>query len=171
MTSAESPGKVEEVLLVRHMCRSPLTRTARAARAGHRRQGIVLADGTRIRKKGSRRFTVLALRDLVQNQERILELVRIGALEVCDTNERALSYEALVEKLTGAPVKEPAPVEEPAPAKTDGYTEEDLLEMGLDALKDVAVSEFKVPSGDVKKLRAKQAVVDLIMEVATASEE
>ena len=87
-------------VLVRHMARSPRTRTMRAARSGHRRQGVILDDGKRIRKKGRRRYTEVDLREMVRNNQRLLEYVRIGAIEVCDPkNEQAIPYEGLVELL------------------------------------------------------------------------
>ena len=87
-------------VLVRHMARSPRTRTMRAARAGHRRQGVLLDDGTRIRKRGRRRFTEVDLRELANNNQKLLEYVRIGALEVCDPKtEQSIPYEGLLKMI------------------------------------------------------------------------
>jgi hypothetical protein len=84
-------------VLVRHMGRSPRTRTMRAARSGHRRQGVLLDDGTRIRKKGKRRFTEVDLRELINNHQKFLEHVRVGSIEVCDPrNEEPIPYDDLV---------------------------------------------------------------------------
>ena len=52
-----------------------------------------------------------------------------------------------------------------------GYSEEELLSMGLDALKDLAVKDFGIAKGDVKKLRAKKEVVALIMEAGASEDE
>jgi hypothetical protein len=91
------PESRENYILVRHMARSPRTRTLRAARAGHRRQGILLRDGKRIRKKGKRRFTQLSFEELVDNHSRLLEFVRVGALEFCDPrSQNPIPYEELV---------------------------------------------------------------------------
>ncbi len=85
-------------VLIRNMARSPRTRTARAARSGHRRQGVLLDDGTRIRKQGRRRYTEVDLRTFANNHQRLLEYVRVGSIEVCDPKtERAILYEDLVE--------------------------------------------------------------------------
>ena len=78
-TSSE-PKRIEYIL-VRHMGRSPRTRTLRAARGGHRRQGVLLKNGQRIRKKGRKRLTQLHLKDFVENHTRLLEYVRVGAIE------------------------------------------------------------------------------------------
>jgi len=87
-------------VLVRHMARSPRTRTMRAARAGHRRQGVILDNGLRLRRKGRGRFTELDLRDFAENHERLLEYVRVGSLEVCDPrSERIIPYDSLCELL------------------------------------------------------------------------
>jgi len=87
-------------VLVRHMARSPRTRTMRAARAGHRRQGVLLDDGTRIRKKGRKRYTEVDLRELARNNQRFLEFVRVGAIEVCDPKtEHAIPYNDLVKMI------------------------------------------------------------------------
>lgn len=179
MSSAESPGKGGgrplDYVLVRHMARSPRTRTLRAARSGHRRQGVLLDDGTRIRKKGRKRFTEVALDTLADNNQRLLEYVQIGAIEVCDPKtERPISFDDLLKMIPGKapaspPVEEPKskpePPKPPEP-KEEGYTQDELLAMGLEELKDVAVNVFGVSEGDTKKLRAKQAVIDLILEVA-----
>jgi hypothetical protein len=87
-------------VLVRHMGRSARTRTMRAARAGHRRQGVLLDDGTRVRKRG-RRFTEVDLRELANNHQRLLEYVRTGAVEVCDPKtEHAIPYDGLVKMIS-----------------------------------------------------------------------
>jgi hypothetical protein len=74
----------------------------RAARSGHRRQGVLLDDGTRIRKKGRKRFTEVALTTLADNHQKLLEYIRVGTLEACDPKtERPLSYQdvlALIQK-------------------------------------------------------------------------
>lgn len=87
-------------VLVRHAARSPRTRTMRAARAGHRRQGAILDNGIRIRKRGRRRYTELDLRELVTEHERLLEYVRVGTLEVCDPkSEEVIPYNDLVKMI------------------------------------------------------------------------
>jgi hypothetical protein len=88
-------------VLVRHMARSPRTRTLRASRAGHRRQGVILDEGTRIRKRGRGRFTPVDLTKFVQNHTRLLEYIRTGAIEVCDPrSERPIPYEGVIEMLS-----------------------------------------------------------------------
>lgn len=98
----EVAPRVKDYVLVRHMARNPRTRTMRAARAGHRRQGVLLDDGTRIRKKGRKRFTEVALTTLADNHQKLLEYIRVGSLEACDpATERPLSYQdvlALIQK-------------------------------------------------------------------------
>jgi len=89
-------------ILVRHMARSARTRTLRAGRAGHRRQGVLLDDGTRIRKRGRRRYTSVDLSTMVYNHQKLLEYVRVGTLEVCDpVTEQRIPYEGLVELIEG----------------------------------------------------------------------
>lgn len=78
---AERPTKELNYILCRHMARSPRTRTMRAARAGHRRQGVLLDDGTRIRKKGRGRLTQISIDTFVRNHARLLEFVKVGSLE------------------------------------------------------------------------------------------
>lgn len=85
-------------VLVRHMARNPRTRTMRAARSGHRRQGVLLDDGTRIRKKGRKRFTQVALTTMVDNHQRLLEYLRVGTLEACDpVTERPMDYQEVLD--------------------------------------------------------------------------
>jgi hypothetical protein len=87
-------------VLVRHMARSPRTRTLRAGRAGHRRQGVLLDDGTRIRKRGRGRYTQVDLTRFAQNHTRLLEYIRTGAIEVCDPKtEQPIPYEGVKELL------------------------------------------------------------------------
>lgn len=84
-------------ILVRHMGRSPRTRTLRAGRAGHRRQGVVLDDGTRIRKKGKKRMTQVDLAAVVDNHAHLLELILVGTIEVCDPyTGNAMQYDDVV---------------------------------------------------------------------------
>lgn len=110
MSSAESPTpntpeeeiskpaeRVIDYVLVRHMSRSPRTRTLRAARSGHRRQGVLLDEGTRIRRKGKQRLTEIHLRDFVNNHTKLLEYVRVGTLEIVDPDtEYTIGYDDLV---------------------------------------------------------------------------
>jgi hypothetical protein len=92
-------------VLVRHMGRNPRTRTLRAARAGHRRQGVILDDGTRIHRKGRKRFTRVDLRKLVANHRRLLEFVRVGSIEICDPKtEKFIPYDGLVELISNVAV-------------------------------------------------------------------
>jgi len=87
-------------VLVRHNQRSARTRSQRAARSGHRRQGALMDDGTRIRRKGKGRYTEMDLRELVNNHERLLEYVRVGTLEVCDPKtESVIPYDDLVKMI------------------------------------------------------------------------
>lgn len=53
----------------------------------------------------------------------------------------------------------------------EGYTEEQLLAMGLDDLKALAVKDFGIDKADVKKLRAKKDVVELIMGAGASEDE
>ena len=95
--AAETTPRALDYILVRHMARNPRTRTLRAARSGHRRQGVLLDDGTRIRKKGRKRFTEVALTTMVDNHQRLLEYLRVGTLEACDPRtERPLEYEEVL---------------------------------------------------------------------------
>jgi len=87
-------------VLVRHMGRSPRTRTMRAARSGHRRQGVLLDDGSRIRRKGKKRLTELDLRAFVDNHRRLMEYVRVGTIEILDAwTEFPVSYNDLKSRL------------------------------------------------------------------------
>lgn len=93
--TAASPEN-ETRVLIRHMGRNRRTRTLRAARAGHRRQGVILDNGTRIKKRGER-LTQVSLQDLVNKHTRMLEYVRVGTIEVYyPTAQNRLSYDALV---------------------------------------------------------------------------
>jgi hypothetical protein len=87
---ATHPNKPFDYILCRHMARSPRTRTMRAARAGHRRQGVLLDDGSRIRKKGRGRLTPISIDVFVHNHARLLEYVRVGSIEFLNpaTQER-----------------------------------------------------------------------------------
>jgi hypothetical protein len=143
----------------------------RAARAGHRRQGILLDDGTRIRKKGRQRLTELTMKTFIGNQAKILELIKIGALELVNPNTlnpmshdevMALVGQSSVGKAS-APAKPTAPVENKAPVKNGKPTtfEEELKKMNRGDLNKIASRRYGVsgPEGFPNK----QAVIDAIL--------
>ena len=186
MTSAESPEKTEAVkwaqedgyVLVRHMCRSPLTRTKRAARAGHRRQGVVLGNGQRIRKKSRRQLVKVGLDVLIADKDRVIEFVRVGTLELCEPRTLStIPYEMLPELLGSAAPVAPPPASEPevpppphdptpkkAPAQTEGYTEEELEKKTRSDLNKIAL-EFGIKDPD--RLPNKPAVIEAIFAAST----
>lgn len=186
MTSAASPEKTEAisvadavkwaqedgVVLVRHMCRSPLTRTKRAARAGHRRQGVVLGNGQRIRKKSRRHLVSVGLDVLIAGAERVMEYVRVGTLEICDPRTAtAIPYEDLPELLNGTtpplppPTTAPTPPPPPPPSNpSEGYSEEELEKKTRSELNKIAM-EFGIKDAD--RLPNKPAVIDAIFTAST----
>lgn len=101
-TAAASPAEVTrpfDYFLVHHMARSRRTRTLRAARAGHRRQGVILDDGTRIKKRGER-FTEIGVDKFLTAHSRLLEYVRVGAIEVHDPRTmQPIPYDELISVL------------------------------------------------------------------------
>lgn len=182
MTSAESPEKTEAVkwaqedgyVLVRHMCRSPLTRSKRAARAGHRRQGVVLGNGQRIRKKSRRQLVKIGLDVLIADKDRVLEFVRVGTLEICEPRKlTTIPYEMLPELLGNLGHAAPPPASEPEPppppqdppkAPAEGYTEEELEKKTRNDLNKIAL-EFGIKDPD--RLPNKPAVIDAIFAAST----
>jgi hypothetical protein len=84
---------------VRHTGRTTATRAQRKARAGNRRQGVVLDNGLRIRKKGRQRVTKLGLRDLVANHRRLFHYLDNHILEVLDPDMKPISRDRLAEIL------------------------------------------------------------------------
>lgn len=96
MSSDVRPTPQLDSVLVQHLAGSPRTRTLRASRSGHRRQGVLLDDGSRIRRKGDRP-SELSIHDLVKNHTSILEHVRVGTVEICDPHtEEFIPYVELV---------------------------------------------------------------------------
>ena len=180
MTSAASPEKTEAVkwaqedgyVLVRHMCRSPLTRTKRAARAGHRRQGVVLGNGQRIRKKSRRQLVKIALDVLIADKDRVIEFVRVGTLELCEPRTLStIPYEMLPELLGSAAPVAPPPASEPEPPPpqdppppAEGYTEEELEKKTRNDLNKIAL-EFGIKDPD--RLPNKPAVIEAIFAAST----
>ena len=71
-------------IYVRHVGRSAVNRASRHARSGHRRQGAILDNGVRIRKKGRYRLTKVALKEFVANHERLFFYIDNGIIEVID---------------------------------------------------------------------------------------
>lgn len=159
----------EPYFLVNHIGRSRLTKGMRKSRAGYRRQGILLADGTRIRKKGRRRRNVLSARVILANWEKIFDLLERGIIEIQDPvterpipiDELGALLEAPMQPQAAAPSAEDNGVDAPAVAPPDGYTEEQLLAMSRKALNRIAAREFGVSEPD--KLPNKPAVVEAIM--------
>jgi hypothetical protein len=96
--SPEQPteGKSGQFVLLQHQQRWAGTRGLRAERGGHRRQGVLLDDGTRIRQKAYR-FTEMPVSGLLANHQSILEHVREGRVAVYQPDgETELTYDKLV---------------------------------------------------------------------------
>lgn len=87
---------------VRHVGRSAANRASRRARAGHRRQGVLLDNGLRIRKRGRQRLTKLNLKEFVQNHERLFHYLDNCMIEVIDPKTlKVISREDLLGGLRG----------------------------------------------------------------------
>lgn len=107
--SAEAPVEAEatkeeapktrplDYVMVKHLGYSPKTKVHRAARAGQRRQRLMLDTGRRIRFKGER-FTEVSLTDLFKNFNTLLASVRSGAAEICrPDNLQPFTHEQLLD--------------------------------------------------------------------------
>lgn len=174
--SAESPEGTtaagvtrEPYFLVNHIGQNRLMRSQRKLRAGFRRQGILLSDGTRIRKRGRRKYNVVTVKAILANWEQIFDLLDRGIIEILDpVTERPIHVDELSTRLE-APMREaPTPpaseengADAPAVAPAEGYTEEQLLSLSRKALNRVAVREFRVK--EPEKLPNKAAVIEAIM--------
>jgi len=89
-------------IYVRHIGRSAANRAQRKARAGHRRQGATLDNGLRIRKKGRMRLTKIALKEFVDNHERLFFYIDNGIIEAIDpATMRAIPRDELLNLLHG----------------------------------------------------------------------
>jgi hypothetical protein len=104
-TAASPEVKTEMVkppayLLLMHRQRDAENRATRASRGGHRRQGVLLDDGTRVRQRGYR-YTQIGLEELKANHQSLLEHVRQGRIGVFMPDEKPLSYDELVALLHG----------------------------------------------------------------------
>lgn len=89
-------------IYVRHIGRSAVNRAQRKARAGHRRQGATLDNGLRIRKKGRMRLTKIALKEFVDNHERLFFYIDNGIIEAIDSaTMKAIPRDELLNMLHG----------------------------------------------------------------------
>lgn len=84
----------EDYVLIKNMASSRETRHIRSSSRGHRYNAIVLDTGRRIRQKGDR-LTEVTFHDLLANHQQVLELVRVGKLQVFAPDESLLEYDAL----------------------------------------------------------------------------
>jgi len=85
---------------IRHVGRKTVNHAVRAARAGNRRQGVVLDNGLRIRKQGHRRLTKLNLKEFVAYHERLLFYFDNYIIEILDpATMKAISRQDLVSGL------------------------------------------------------------------------
>lgn len=96
--------KPRETVLVQHLQRDAGSRHLRAQRGGHRRQGVLLDDGTRIRQKAYRK-TEISIQTLADNHQSILEHHRKGRLAIFTPDEKEMSYDDVVALLTGKGIK------------------------------------------------------------------
>jgi hypothetical protein len=82
-------------VLVQHMARSRDTRAERRGTPGNRCHDVRLGNGRRIRRIGER-FNEVALEDLAENQETLLEMVKCGRIRIYDPEtEELIPYETL----------------------------------------------------------------------------
>lgn len=169
MTSAESP---KMYLLVKHLQRSPVARTARAARAGCRRQGVILDDGTRLRRKGRRRFTEVSLDTFRDNIGQFEFYVDNGYLAIFDHEERPVTMDqarAMVELSPRAnpPVDSgPVPESEPELVETNGsrresFSEDELQKLSRKRLDKLANQRGIDPSGFSNKPEIIKAILEV----------
>jgi hypothetical protein len=99
LPEADEAKPLGEYVLVQHLQRWAGSRSLRAERGGHRRQGVLLDDGSRIRQK-SYRLHAMPLDTLLANHQSMLEHVREGRLAVFDPDGTTeLTYELLLAKL------------------------------------------------------------------------
>jgi len=97
VTENTEPKAAGPFVYVRHVGRSAANRTERRIRGGNRRQGAVLDNGMRIRKKGRYRLTKIALKGFVDSHERLFYYLDKAILEVIDpATMKALTREDLL---------------------------------------------------------------------------
>lgn len=104
-----------ETLQVRNLAQDPQNHVQRRLRPGNY-QGVILGNGVRMRKRGAR-ATEIAVADLEEHLEILMEGVSGGYLEVKDSSGAVLSAEALA-ALGGVKVKA-APAAPSAKAKAE----------------------------------------------------
>lgn len=78
---AEERAGPPKILYIHHLARDPRAKMARKLRPGNR-QGFVLSNGARIRRKGKRRPTILPFERVIQNIDEICRGVRESYIKV-----------------------------------------------------------------------------------------
>ena len=106
-TETNQPKTRANAVLVRHISKRVQSRSGRrVARGGGRRQGVVLDNGLRIRKKGRLRLNVVHLSEFARSSDRLMAAMDLSIIEVLDPNTmKVLSKEELFGRLNIA-VKE-----------------------------------------------------------------
>ena len=173
VTSEVNP---RDTVLLQHLQRDAASRHLRADRGGHRRQGVLLDDGTRIRQKAYRK-TEVSIETLAANHQSILEHHRKGRLAIFTSDEKELSYDEVLKLLTGrgvvvmeeslkeqihtvsAPVSppeldqdgDPKILNVPPVAQVEEPTRPDIKLSETIAATDMAEQQKKLPETPVKK--------------------
>jgi hypothetical protein len=96
----KNPARPKEYVLVNHMMKSARSGLKRHARSGNRRQGVILDNGQRIRKRGYRMMNEVNLRTMVASHRRLLDYLESGIIEVIDpVTSKALTVAELIKKI------------------------------------------------------------------------
>lgn len=90
----------KDYVLVNHMMKSARSSLKRHMRSGNRRQGVILDNGQRIRKRGYRMMNEVNLRTMVENHRRLLDYLESGIIEVIDpVTGKSLDVDGLIKKI------------------------------------------------------------------------
>ncbi len=200
MSSAESPEvQAEEAtpeildtepkaeapyFYLRHVGRRAENRAVRRARAGHRRQGAVLDNGVRIRRKGRYRLTKVRYKEFVKNHERLFFYIDNGIVEAIDPSTmKAIPRDELLnlihgiagdfgQKITVGDVALPprlmAPGEQPPPSRPEDVTRPDMGESAIMAAVDQHDAEMM---GEANPPPAEEPPVEEEVETEEETEE
>jgi len=96
----KNPPRPKDYVFVNHMMRSARSGLKRHARSGNRRQGVILDNGQRLRRRGARLMNEVNLRTMVECHRRFLDYIEAGIIEVYDPNGmKIMSLEQVIARI------------------------------------------------------------------------
>lgn len=96
----KNPPRAKDYIFINHMMRSARSGLKRHMRSGNRRQGVILDNGQRLRRRGNRLMNEVNLRTLVECHHKLLGYLESGIIEAIDPHtQKVMTIEQVIAKI------------------------------------------------------------------------